>query len=261
MGVVDRSFDQPMKTEEKACAPLAGGIMQNGYQCGMVWGGALAAGAQAYRVLGPGPRAEAAAIIASQGILDSFRARNRYVDCFEITDMEWKPSSRRKAVTQILKFFIKGGPIGCFRMAAGYAPSAYNAIYSTFNGEGIEAPEPPVSCAAVLADKMGASDRRTVMASGLAGGIGLSGGACGALGAAIWLSGIKHLEAGNPKIGYKNPAALDLIDRFLRTTNYEFECSEIVGRKFENIDDHAAYLRDGGCSKIIEVLSAESSAE
>ena len=38
--------------------------------------------------------------------------------------------------------------------------------------------------------------------------------------------------------------------------DYEFECAGIVGRKFENIADHAGYLRDGGCAKIIEVLSA-----
>lgn len=35
-----------------------------------------------------------------------------------------------------------------------------------------------------------------------------------------------------------------------------FECSEIVGRKFEDIDDHAGYLREGGCSELIEVLAA-----
>jgi hypothetical protein len=39
--------------------------MQHGYQCGMIWGATLAAGAQAYRLLGPGPQAETAAIIAA----------------------------------------------------------------------------------------------------------------------------------------------------------------------------------------------------
>ena len=38
---------------------------------------------------------------------------------------------------------------------------------------------------------MGESDIHAVMASGLAGGIGLCGGACGALGAAIWILGMK----------------------------------------------------------------------
>ena len=32
--------------------PLAGGFMGYGYQCGMLWGAVLAAGAQAYRIFG-----------------------------------------------------------------------------------------------------------------------------------------------------------------------------------------------------------------
>ena len=58
------------------------------------------------------------------------------------------------------------------------------------------------------------------------------------------------------KVDFKNPKAQDKIDRFLECTNFKFECSEIVGRKFENAGDHAAYLRDGGCSEIIAELAA-----
>ena len=76
MSVVDRSFDHPLKLEEHAAMPLAGGIMQHGYQCGMIWGATLAAGAQAYRLFGPGPQAETRAIIAAQRLVESFRARN-----------------------------------------------------------------------------------------------------------------------------------------------------------------------------------------
>lgn len=43
----------------------------------------------------------------------------------------------------------------------------------------------------------------------------------------------------------------------MNSADFEFECSEIVGRRFENIGDHAGYLRDGGCSEIIEVLAAK----
>ena len=57
------------------------------------------------------------------------------------------------------------------------------------------------------------------------------------------------------KIDYRSPKAMDLIERFLKCTDYEFECSAIVGRRFENFSDHADYLRDGGCSNIIEVLA------
>jgi hypothetical protein len=88
----------------------------------------------------------------------------------------------------------------------------------------------------------------------------LSGGACGALGAAIWILGMSSLQEGARKIDYKSEGALDLIERFLRCTDYEFECSKIVGRKFESIDQHAGYLCSGGCSKIMETLVAEGPA-
>ena len=232
---------------------LAGGIAAQGYQCGMLWGAALAAGAQAYRLHGPGPGAEAAAIFASQRLVETFRRRTRNeINCLEITDLNWQET---KQFLPILKFFIKGGPIGCFRMAAGYAPEAYSAIQSALSEKRSEAPSQPVSCTGLLAQKMGLSDMHVAMAAGLAGGIGLSGGACGALGAVIWITGMNH--PGEP-VGFDFTGSWvnDMIEKFLESTDFEFECSKIVGRKFENIDDHAEYLRNGGCSKIIEALAA-----
>jgi hypothetical protein len=252
MSVVDRSFDHPLKLEERATMPLAGGIMGNGYQCGMLWGATLAAGAQAYRLLGPGPQAETGAIIAAQRLVESFRARNKYIDCLEITDMNMQEKIQMR---QILKFFIKGKAVNCFRMAAQYAPVAFSEINTTLSENHIEALSLPISCAAMLAQKMGASDMHTVMAAGFAGGIGLSGGGCGALGAAIWIIGMNSTKEGAGKIDFTNPRALDAIDKFMKCTDYEFECSKIVGRRFEDIGDHAGYLRDGGCSKIIEALA------
>ncbi len=230
--------------------------MQHGYQCGIIWGATLAAGAQAYRLLGPGPQAETVAIIAAQRLVESFRARNNNINCLELTDTEWQKSM------QVLRYFIKGGPISCFRMAARYAPVAFSEINTALSEKHIEAPSHPVSCAAMLAKKMGVSDMHTVMAAGFAGGIGLSGGACGALGAAIWITGMNCLEEGvgdniwNSEVFQSR--AEDTIDRFMNSADFEFECSEIVGRRFENIDDHARYLRDGGCSEIIEALATQS---
>lgn len=154
--------------------PFAGGIMQHGYQCGMIWGATLAAGAQAYRLFGANPHAETRAVIAAQRLIESFRALNNNMNCLEITDLD-KSSSTMK---MIMYFFIKGGAIGCFRMAARYAPVAYREINTAFSEKHIEAPSHPISCAALLAQKMGVSDMHTIMAAGFAGGIGLSGGAC-----------------------------------------------------------------------------------
>jgi hypothetical protein len=252
LGVLNNAFDHPLKSEERAAMPLADGIMQHGYQCGMIWGAALAAGAEAYRLLGPGPKAETAAIIASQRLVESFRARNKTINCIDITGIDKSSSSM-----QMIKFFlIKGGTIHCLRMAGQYASAAYREINTALFEKHFEAPSPPVSCAALLAKKMGATDMHAVMAAGLAGGIGLSGGACGALGAAIWLIGMNSINDGNNKRDFKNPGARDALKRFMKSTDYEFECSKIVGRKFEDVNDHAGYLRNGGCEQIIEVLAA-----
>jgi hypothetical protein len=240
-----------MENEEHAAQPLAGGIVQHGYQCGMIWGSTLAAGAEAYRLFGAGPEAETRAIIAARRLLDAFRALNHHTDCFDITNLDNQSSTMK----MIAVFLIKGQTIGCFRMAARYAPVAFREINAAMSAPTVEAPSAPASCAAMLARRMGAGDQHAVMAAGLAGGIGLSGGACGALGAAIWIDGMNILGYGGT-VRYKSPSALDAIGRFLSCTDYEFECTQIAGRKFESIGDHAGYLRDGGCVKVLDVLAA-----
>jgi hypothetical protein len=97
------------------------------------------------------------------------------------------------------------------------------------------------------------------MAAGLAGGIGLSGGACGALGAAIWIISMKCSDQA-VGLNFTKSWASEIIEKFLEISDYDFECSKIAGCKFENISAHAKYLGNGGCSHIIEGLAAISSA-
>ena len=253
MGVVDSSFGHPLAIEEKATMPLAGGIANMGYQCGMLWGAALAAGAQAYQLHGAGPQAETAAVLASQRLVKSFHTYTKNeINCLEISDLNMQAEADLKS---ILKFFAKGGPIGCFRMAARYAPDAYREIDCSLSKELIEVPTPPVSCASILAKRMGVSEMHVVMAAGFAGGIGFSGGACGALGAAIWITGMNRTTQ-PVGFSFSDTWIGDMIERFLECTDYEFECAEIVGKKFESVGDHAVYLHNGGCSGIIEALAA-----
>jgi hypothetical protein len=241
-----------MEFEERATDPLAGGIM-HGYQCGMIWGAALAAGAQTYRLLGSGPQAEAAAVVATQRVVESFRTQNDNTNCLDITKIDL--SSPTITSWAIVRFLIKSGVTGsCFGMAARYAPAAFTEINTALSDVHIEAPSATTSCAAVLARKMGASDMHTVMAAGLAGGIGLSGGACGALGAAIWLIGINLLKKGE-KFTHQASHASEAITRFTKYTDNKFECAEIVGKKFKSIQDHANYLCQGGCSETIQALA------
>lgn len=252
--VLDRAYGHPMEQEERASMLFAGGIMQHGYQCGLLWGAVLAAGAEAHRLFGPGPQAESAAMEAARRLAESFRARNKSINCLEITDTDWNVK------LQMLMNFLRGGPVTCLRMAAREAREALGVINQAFSENPVEPPQPPVSCSAVLARSMGESDMHAVMAAGLAGGIGLSGGACGALGAALWIMGMGCLREGVDDNIWKSKVlqsrARDRIDRFMKKADYQFECTRIVGRRFEDVGDHARYLRGGGCAELIEELAA-----
>lgn len=242
-----------MDVEENASLPLAGGIANMGYQCGMLWGAALAAGAQAYRHYGPGADAEASAILATKKLVEAFRKGTKNeINCLEISNLDMLGEFD---LGQIVKFFVKGGPIGCFHKAARYAPVVRDEIDAYFSAGGTGAPPSPVSCTTSLAKRMGASEKHGTLAAGLAGGIGLCGGACGALGASIWLNGLNQTVA-LEGFSYSGTWVNEQIEKFLEITDYEFECSAIVGREFEGVEDHAEYLRSGGCSHIIEGLAA-----
>jgi len=248
LAVLDHSHGHPLQLEENAAMHFAGGIAQYGYQCGTIWGATLAAGAEAYRRFGAGPHAEARAVLAAQRLVRAFRDRNREINCLELTDTDW--NTKR----DMLKYFLRGGPVGCFRLAARFAPAAREEIETAFAEEPFEAPTAPVSCAALVAQQMDASEMHRVMAAGLAGGIGLAGGGCGALGAAIWITSMKRYPGGAPK-KWPAPAVQEVMEVFLKSADHEIECAEIVGRSFESIEDHATYVRDGGCAQILEALS------
>lgn len=254
MGVVGASYDHPLRIEEKATMPLAGGIANMGYQCGMLWGAALAAGARAFQLYGAGSKAEIAAMNASKKLVDTFQGHSKNeINCLEISDLDMQGDFDSR---KILKFFIKGGPIGCFRLAARYAQDVRNEIDAFFVDAPIETSALPVSCASVLAKRMGVSEMHQVMAAGFAGGIGFSGGGCGALAAAIWIAGLKkpvEIEG----FSYSGTWVNDGIEIFLEFSDYEFECAAITGRQFESAAEHADYINGGGCAKIIEGLSSK----
>ncbi len=189
------------------------------------------------------------ALLAAQRLVSLFQTQNREIDCRALTHADWRKPG------QILRYFLMGGPVRCFRMAARFAPAASREINNSFAANRSLDSALPVSCAAVLARMMGVDEALAVMAAGLAGGIGLSGGGCGALGAAIWITGVRDVNAAGGKMDYKNPHAEAVIERFTQRSGGEMQCAKIVGRMFESVEDHADYLREGGCAKIIDGLA------
>lgn len=239
-------------TEVKAAAMLAGGILQHGYQCGMIWGASLAAGARAHALFGPGAQAEVSAIRASQALVDTFREKHGTINCLDITDIDLNASGMKMFVY----FVLKAGTIRCMHASGWYANRALRRISDVLGAPALPAPEPPVSCAAMLAERTGLSPRHRVMAAGFAGGIGLSGGACGALAASVWIKGMQLYRNPGTRVDFADPAVRELIDSFLPVTGYEFECDRIVGRRFESVEDHSAHLQAGGCRAILDALAA-----
>jgi len=94
-----------------------------------------------------------------------------------------------------------------------------------------------------------------VMVAGLAGGIGLSGQACGALGAAIWLSSLDWCKKHPGKSGYSNSKSKEILKAFKDTSGSEFLCHKICGQYFKTIKEHTEFVENGGCKKLINVLS------
>lgn len=246
--VLNRAYDHPLYHEEHGALPFAGGIMQHGKQCGVIWGSVLAAGAQAFHIYGPGARAETAAILAAQELVEAFELENGNKNCIDLIETDWNNPG------QVVRYFLRGGFFKCYGMTARFSGKAYQQINTILETEPQDIPETPVSCATVVAKQLGVPDLHTVTAAGLAGGVGLSGGGCGALAAVIWIRSMNRSRETDGKLEIKSPQVMELVDRFLEQTDGEMECSAICGRRFSSVEDHAAHLREGGCSELLDAL-------
>lgn len=247
--ILNREFDHPMEPEECAADPLAGGIAQQGYQCGMLWGSSLAAGAESYRRNKNAGLAIGITIKTVQNLMESFSNRTGHSDCFDITSCDFKSK------LGVVKLLISGRFLNCFKLAEKWAPEAIQAAEKGLSSEYDDLPQSVKSCASEVARKMGANDEEMVMVSGFAGGLGLSGNACGALSAAIWMNTLEMCKKQNVKSAFRNPNAAKILETFYKTTDYEILCEKITGRNFKTIDEHTEFIEQGGCDKLITILA------
>ena len=253
--LLNRAFGHPKELEEKALALMAGGLMNQGHQCGMLWGAALAAGAEAYRQQDNLDEAIAAAVTATQHVIESFLKRTNTVNCREIIEIDL--SKFLGMVKFIIKTSLqkeKNNP--CFNLAEQWAPEAIQSASKGLSEKTIELKQKPVSCASEVVRKMGGSEEEMAMVAGFAGGLGLSGKACGALSAAIWMKTLEWCKEnpGKDPPYFNNQNAKKKLKAFLEKTNGEFLCKKISGRCFENLNEHSEFVCNGGCNKILNVL-------
>ncbi len=247
--ILNREFGHPLENEERAVDPLAGGIMQQGYQCGMLWGASLAVGAESFRKFGDRGTAIGMAIKATQHIMESFINRAKSADCLDITSCDFSKKF------SIAKLFFTGKVWHCFKLAEKWAPEAIQSATEGLSLDQTDLPKQAISCASETARKMGASAEEQVMVAGFAGGLGLSGNGCGALSAAIWMNTLARIREQNYKASLSDPAAEKILKAFFEATGYEMECSKISGLRFKTIDEHTEFIKNGGCAKLFNVLA------
>ena len=247
--IINRELGHQKELEERASDPLAGGILQKGEQCGMLWGASLAVGAEAYRKCENQDHAIAVAIKATQNVMASFAKREKTINCRDITNCDFGNK------WSFAKYVITGKFLYCFNMAEQWAPEAVQIASENLSDEQITQDSATMSCATEVAKKMGASDEEMIMVAGFAGGLGLSGGGCGALSAAIWMKSLKWCRENSKKSPMKNPYSKKTLDLFYQATGSKILCSEITGTAFKNIEDHTTFLKNGGCDSLINTLT------
>lgn len=253
--LLNREFGHPKKHEELALNPLAGGILNQGYQCGMLWGAALAVGAESYRRHKDLEKSTVVAVNATQHIIESFVKRSGTTNCKDIIGYDLT------TILGMTKFMLKTTLQGmnnshCFNLAEQWAPEAVEVAIESLSVNA-KIMHKPLSCASEVVRKMGSSDEELAMVAGFAGGLGLSGSACGALSAAIWKKMLDWCNDNPEKTPpyFNNKTAKKMLKAFNKVTDNKMLCNEICGKNFKNLKEHTEYIKNGGCKTLINVLA------
>lgn len=247
--VFNQKFGHPSTNEENAAQLLAAGLMRKGYQCGMLWGASLGVGAESFRRYNDGDQSISKAITVTQHLMKSFSKRAKSVNCNDII------SGNLSSAFGFAKYFLFRRFMTCNNLFEKWTPEAIQCAIEGLSYSKNDFSQKPISCASEVVRKMGGSNEEMVMVAGFAGGLGLSGNACGALAAAVWMSTLKLMREKNYKISLFNPVQDKILKKFYETTNSEILCHKISGKCFKTIGDHTEFIKFGGCDKLIDVLA------
>ena len=254
--LLNREFGHPNEQGERAADLLAGGLVNRGFQCGMLWGSSLAVGAESFRRHGDGGRAVAAAVRATQSVMESFKRVTTTHNCREIVHCDL---TRFTGMMKMMLDIISKGMMNsrCFNMAEQWTENAFEAAGSGLSGLNNVPSSPAKSCASEVLKKMGAGTEEAITVAGLAGGMGLSGNACGALGAVVWyrmLDWCKKHPGKNPPY-FNNKTSKKILKDFMSFTDSELLCHAISGKKFASLEEHTHFINNGGCKSLMDRLA------
>ena len=268
--LLDRAFGTEEKEIEEASDPLCGGIcLELDAACGILWGASLAAGIQAQRRLATPAAARNAALTAAKSIVDSFVEEGNPEDCREIINMEkWG----------MMRYMTNGKTSLCLSNMVRQAPRFKEIIDSVVEEHGKQKKHEEFrNCATEAMEKVSkAIDLQQCdyphISAGFAGGLGLSGNACGALASAIFTVNLQYfLQRNKPKHsmlrsmmqGFRiGDGWIDPSRKIVNDFREHFgtkSCVCVTNREFANPRELSEYLEQGNCSDVIDFL-AQSAA-
>jgi hypothetical protein len=214
----------------------------------MLWGSALAVGTEAYHRYKNPDEAIRSAISTTGLVLESFSNRAKTLLCSEFT------GCNQSRATGVARYMLTGGPRRCSRLGTEWAPEAIQSAREGLSATPDVSDMSILNCASEVARKMGAGEQERIMVAGFAGGLGLSGMACGALAAAAWLKILPRARSG--KSMFFTPESKKILREFKAATGSEILCHRICGRRFDTIEDHSKFIKEGGCEKLINLLAS-----
>jgi len=237
--------------------------MHLGHACGLLTGAALAAGFLANERFNDNETRSTAALHITIQLAKAYPELTGSVNCRDISEANFTNLRGR------LRYLQEGKGRMCGRIHLKWSSQAH-ALIDTALTE-FEQNRPDRECANCAAQTMnkiaawvGMEAENSALVAGLAGGVGLLGNVCGALATGVYaLSVSQYLEKESKKrdsrirgslqeltgAGFKGPAT-QLRHAFIDRFDSEL-CLQIAQRPFQDIEDHSAFIEQGGCREVI----------
>lgn len=252
---------------EQALHLFSGGFMHQGHACGHLWGATLGAGIRAAEKFSGTDAKSAAALDAACRLVGALSEDGWAFTCRGNTGFDLT------SLTGRLKYLRSDKPKACGRKALAWASHA-NTIIDTsianFDPRSVNTPcaNCAVNCMSKVTSVTGIGNNESAKVAGFAGGLGLSGSVCGALSVGVFALSIQYYQNRDPQrrdtVFRAAVQELNLVDgglrklpsRLLHDFKVQFGselCKDIVGRKFNDVDDHTQFIADGGCQECCSI--------
>jgi len=268
----------------KSATGMEGGCVAQGSTCGVVTGGALGIARMYQQQLNPGEALSQVAVMRSvRYYVDWFSERYGSTRCFDRSGVDFNTlSGQLRYLVSIPKLFRCASQVG---HAVNYLTLNSNDIISgkTFERDSFPYENSPHCAQKVLVsirDKTGFGySPLEQIAFVFDGGVGASGGLCGAIAGAVMALNLHHgtdlrqssylrnahaFFKGHANLLVKKPFGRKdtfflgkrLIREIQREAGSTLECSGITGETFKSLDDFSTYIQTSdGCGKRIRSIS------